>query len=82
MVLAFPAAFFAAYGFGVIVHELAHFLAAQSAGLHPYRVVIGLGPVVWKSTHSGARWILKAVPACGIVYTCPFPGPRLRWRTP
>ncbi|MDZ7800639.1 MAG: M50 family metallopeptidase [Trueperaceae bacterium] len=51
----------------VIVHELAHLLAARSVGLEVRAFSVGFGPVLWRRRWRGTEWRLSAVPLGGYV---------------
>ncbi|MBM4117384.1 RIP metalloprotease RseP [bacterium] len=54
-------------GLVVLVHELGHFLAARSAGIHVHRFSIGLGPVLLRWRGFGTEWALSLLPFGGYV---------------
>ncbi len=51
----------------VIVHELAHYLAARSVGVPVRAFSVGMGPVIWRRRWSGTEWRLSALPLGGYV---------------
>ena len=54
-------------GLVVLVHELGHFLAARSVGIHVHRFSIGLGPVLLRWRGLGTEWALSLLPFGGYV---------------
>lgn len=54
-------------GLVVFVHELGHFLAARSVGIHVHRFSIGIGPVLLRRRGFGTEWALSALPFGGYV---------------
>lgn len=51
----------------VLVHELAHYLAARSVGLPVRAFSIGMGPVLWRRRWRGTEWRVSALPLGGYV---------------
>jgi regulator of sigma E protease len=51
----------------VLVHELAHFIAARSVGVPVRAFSVGMGPVVWRRQWRGTEWRLSALPLGGYV---------------
>ena len=51
----------------VLVHELAHYLAARSVGVHVRAFSVGMGPVVFKRHWRGTEWRLSLLPLGGYV---------------
>ena len=63
------AAFLAALGILIVIHELGHFTAARWCGVKVLRFSIGFGKVLWKR-YSGAdrtEWVLSVLPLGGYV---------------
>jgi hypothetical protein len=56
------------YTISVILHEIAHFVAAKVLGLNPWCVNIGRGAVVFDHELKSFRLILRAFPYSGMVY--------------
>ena len=54
-------------GLVVFVHELGHFLAARSVGIHVHRFSIGIGPVLLRRRAFGTEWALSLLPFGGYV---------------
>eukprot|EP00208_Stichococcus_sp_RCC1054_P002265 CAMPEP_0206136268 /NCGR_PEP_ID=MMETSP1473-20131121/1504_1 /ASSEMBLY_ACC=CAM_ASM_001109 /TAXON_ID=1461547 /ORGANISM="Stichococcus sp, Strain RCC1054" /LENGTH=539 /DNA_ID=CAMNT_0053528675 /DNA_START=215 /DNA_END=1834 /DNA_ORIENTATION=- len=55
----------------VAVHELGHFTAARTQGIHVSKFAIGFGPVLWSYTRNDVEYSLRAIPLGGFVG---FPG--------
>jgi len=51
----------------IVVHELGHFLAARSQGIHVNRFSLGFGPVLWKYQGSQTEYAIRAFPLGGFV---------------
>ncbi len=51
----------------VLVHELAHYLAARSVGVSVRAFSVGMGPVVFKRHWRGTEWRLSLLPLGGYV---------------
>jgi RIP metalloprotease RseP len=51
----------------IFVHELGHFMAARSQGIHVNRFSIGFGPILWKYQGPDTEYALRAVPLGGFV---------------
>jgi regulator of sigma E protease len=51
----------------VLVHELAHYANARSAGIPVRAFGIGLGPVLWRRRWRGTEWRVAAIPVGGYV---------------
>ncbi len=51
----------------IFVHELGHFLAARSQGIHVNRFSLGFGPVLLKYQGSETEYALRAFPLGGFV---------------
>lgn len=60
-------AFVFTLGVVILVHELGHFLAARSVGIHVHRFSIGLGPVLLRWRGLGTEWALSLLPFGGYV---------------
>ncbi len=54
-------------GLVVFIHEMGHFLAARSVGIHVHRFSIGLGPVLLRWRGFGTEWALSLLPFGGYV---------------
>ncbi len=54
-------------GLVVFIHEMGHFLAARSVGIHVHRFSIGLGPVLLRWRAFGTEWALRLLPFGGYV---------------
>ncbi len=65
-VLAIGAAI-AVLGVLIFVHELGHFLAARTQGIHVNRFSIGFGPVLWKYQGPETEYALRGIPLGGYV---------------
>lgn len=52
---------------GVVLHELAHLVAAKRAGMQVQEFSIGFGQRVWSRRWRGVRWSLKVLPLGGSV---------------
>jgi regulator of sigma E protease len=51
----------------VMVHELAHYFNARSAGIPVRAFSIGMGPILWRRQWRGTEWRLAAIPLGGYV---------------
>ncbi|MDJ0616261.1 MAG: RIP metalloprotease RseP [Calothrix sp. MO_192.B10] len=51
----------------ILVHELGHFLAARSQGIHVNRFSLGFGPVIWKYQGPETEYAVRAFPLGGFV---------------
>ncbi|MEA5570472.1 RIP metalloprotease RseP [Calothrix sp. UHCC 0171] len=51
----------------ILVHELGHFIAARSQGIHVNRFSLGFGPVLWKYQGSETEYAVRAFPLGGFV---------------
>jgi membrane-associated protease RseP (regulator of RpoE activity) len=51
----------------IVVHELGHFLAARSQGIHVNQFSIGFGPALWKYQGTETLYAIRAVPLGGYV---------------
>ncbi|MEM7579723.1 MAG: RIP metalloprotease RseP [Mastigocoleus sp.] len=51
----------------IFVHELGHFLAARSQGIHVNRFSLGFGPIIWKYQGSQTEYAIRAFPLGGFV---------------
>lgn len=51
----------------IVVHELGHFLAARSQGIHVNRFSIGFGPILWKYQGAETEYALRGIPLGGYV---------------
>lgn len=60
----------------VLVHELAHYLNARSAGIPVRAFSIGMGPVLWRRNWRGTEWRIAAFPIGGYV-DLPGMGPKV-----
>lgn len=61
------AAAIAILGILIFVHELGHFLAARSQGIHVNRFSIGFGPILWKYQGAQTEYALRLIPLGGYV---------------
>ena len=60
----------------VFAHELGHLVAARRCGMRPTEFFVGFGPPIWyRTSASGLRYGIKAIPAGGYV-KIPGMGPR------
>jgi tetratricopeptide (TPR) repeat protein len=50
----------------IVLHELAHALAARLLGLRVFAIHLGAGRVLWVRRIGGIRWYIKPVPLVGI----------------
>ncbi|MDG2989350.1 RIP metalloprotease RseP [Candidatus Synechococcus calcipolaris G9] len=57
----------AVLGILIFVHELGHFLAARTQGIHVNRFSIGFGPVLWKYQGKETEYALRGIPLGGYV---------------
>lgn len=64
----------------VLCHELGHLLAAQCAGLKPYKIEIGSGPQVWCGTIGNIFCNFKLFPGHGLAHARYQTLQHLRWR--
>lgn len=61
-------AFLVAIGLLVFVHEMGHYLAARSVGVHVVRFSVGFGrPLVIRRDRRGCEWVIAAIPLGGYV---------------
>lgn len=51
----------------IVVHELGHFIAARSQGIHVNRFSLGFGPVLWKYQGPETEYAIRAIPLGGFV---------------
>ncbi len=51
----------------IVVHELGHFIAARSQGIHVNRFSLGFGPVIWKYQGPETEYAVRAFPLGGFV---------------
>lgn len=51
----------------ILVHELGHFVAARSQGIHVNRFSIGFGPILWKYQGSETEYAIRGFPLGGFV---------------
>ncbi len=51
----------------IVVHELGHFIAARSQGIHVNRFSLGFGPILWKYQGAETEYALRAIPLGGFV---------------
>lgn len=51
----------------IVVHELGHFVAARSQGIHVNRFSLGFGPVLFKYQGSETEYAVRAFPLGGFV---------------
>ena len=51
----------------IVVHELGHFIAARSQGIHVNRFSLGFGPSLWKYQGSETEYAIRAIPLGGYV---------------
>lgn len=51
----------------ILVHELGHFIAARSQGIHVNRFSLGFGPVLWKYQGTETEYAIRAFPLGGFV---------------
>jgi membrane-associated protease RseP (regulator of RpoE activity) len=51
----------------IVVHELGHFMAARSQGIHVNRFSIGFGPILWKYQGPETEYALRGIPLGGYV---------------
>jgi membrane-associated protease RseP (regulator of RpoE activity) len=51
----------------IVVHELGHFVAARSQGIHVNRFSVGFGPVLLKYQGSETEYAVRAIPLGGYV---------------
>jgi regulator of sigma E protease len=62
------AAFLVAVGLLVFVHEMGHYLAARSVGVHVLRFSVGFGrPLLRRVDRRGCEWVVAMVPLGGYV---------------
>jgi regulator of sigma E protease len=61
-------AFLVAVGLLVFVHEMGHYLAARSVGVHVLRFSVGFGrPLFMRRDRRGCEWVVAAIPLGGYV---------------
>ena len=51
----------------IAIHEFGHFAVAKLCGIQVNEFSIGMGPVLWKKTHKGTQYSLRALPVGGFV---------------
>ncbi len=51
----------------ILVHELGHFIAARSQGIHVNRFSLGFGPILWKFQGKQTEYAVRAFPLGGFV---------------
>ena len=51
----------------IVVHELGHFIAARSQGIHVNRFSVGFGPVLFKYQGPETEYAVRAIPLGGYV---------------
>lgn len=51
----------------IVVHELGHFIAARSQGIHVNRFSLGFGPVLFKYQGKETEYAVRAIPLGGYV---------------
>ena len=51
----------------IVVHELGHFIAARSQGIHVNRFSLGFGPILWKHQGPETEYAVRAIPLGGFV---------------
>lgn len=51
----------------IVVHELGHFVAARSQGIHVNRFSLGFGPVLFKYQGAETEYAVRAIPLGGYV---------------
>lgn len=51
----------------ILVHELGHFIAARSQGIHVNRFSLGFGPILWKYQGTETEYAVRAFPLGGFV---------------
>lgn len=51
----------------ILVHELGHFVAARSQGIHVNRFSIGFGPILWKYQGTETEYAIRGFPLGGFV---------------
>ena len=51
----------------IVVHELGHFVAARSQGIHVNRFSLGFGPVLFKYQGTETEYAVRAFPLGGFV---------------
>jgi membrane-associated protease RseP (regulator of RpoE activity) len=51
----------------ILVHELGHFVAARSQGIHVNRFSLGFGPTLWKYQGKETEYAVRAFPLGGFV---------------
>ncbi len=51
----------------ILVHELGHFVAARSQGIHANRFSLGFGPAIWKYQGPQTEYAVRAFPLGGFV---------------
>jgi membrane-associated protease RseP (regulator of RpoE activity) len=51
----------------ILVHEMGHFIAARSQGIHVNRFSLGFGPIIWKYQGPETEYAIRAFPLGGFV---------------
>lgn len=51
----------------IVVHELGHFIAARSQGIHVNRFSLGFGPILFKYQGAETEYAVRAIPLGGYV---------------
>ena len=51
----------------IVVHELGHFIAARSQGIHVNRFSLGFGPILFKYQGTETEYAVRAIPLGGYV---------------
>lgn len=51
----------------IVVHELGHFIAARSQGIHVNRFSLGFGPILFKYQGTETEYAVRAIPLGGFV---------------
>jgi len=64
----------------IVLHELAHVLAARLVGLRVFQVHIGAGPLVGSARFFHVRWHLHWLPVSGATVVAGPQMPAYRWR--
>lgn len=64
----------------VIVHEVAHAVAASLTGLRVFGIVIGVGKKIWSGKFLGTDWTINLFPLSGITGIGARPVPYARWK--
>jgi hypothetical protein len=74
-------AVFLALHLRVLFHELGHLWAALLLGMHPSRIQIGAGRLLWgHSSRGGLRWEWRLWPQIGLVYATQTKLSGFKWR--